>query len=178
MGGLQAYKRLARLKGVPLIVGLNFGAEPKNDVKKDEQTPDDQPTDPTETFAERARLYNEAARNALALQGAGMPFAFTTHGCKDVGEFMTRLRAAVKAGLPRATALRALTLDAARLFGVERTMGTLEVGKAANVAAFTGDFLDEKTKLKMMYVEGRRFDPEAKPTPPAPTRPAGIGDLP
>lgn len=179
VGALQAYRRVDRLKGVPVILGLNFGEEPKPDARKPQEiTFDDTPPDSPEGQVERARQYNEAARNAVALQAAGVPFALSTHGCKDVAEFMVRLRAAVKNGLPRAAALRALTLDAARLFGVARTTGTLEVGKAANVVAWTGDFLDEKSKVKMLYVDGRRIDPEAKPTPPAPVRPQGGVDLP
>ncbi len=179
VGGLQAYRRVDRLKGVPLILGLNFGEAPKIDAgKPQEQTGDDTPPDSPDTQAERVRRYNEAARNAVVLQGAGLPFALSTHGCKDVGEFMTRLRAAVKNGLPRAVALRALTLDAAQMLGVSRSMGVLGVGKAANVVAYTGDFLDEKTKVKMLYVDGHRIDPEAKPTPPAPARPRGVEDQP
>lgn len=175
VGGLQAYKRIDRLKGIPMILGLNFGEAP---LVADPGEGDDTPPDEVETVAERGRLFNEAAHNAVLLQAAGIPFALSTHGSKDVGEFVTRLRTAVKNGLPRAVALRALTLDAARLFRVERTMGTLEVGKAANVTAFTGDFLDEKTKVKMIYIDGRRIDPEAKPLPPAPTRAPGVVDLP
>ena len=179
VGALQAYRRIDRLTGVPVILGLNFGEEPKPDASKPQEiTFDDTPPDSPEGQVERSRQYNEAARNAVALQAAGVPFALSTHGCKDVAEFMARLRAAVKNGLPRAAALRALTLDAARLFGVARTTGTLEVGKAANVVAWTGDFLDEKSKVKMLYVDGRRIDPEAKPTPPAPSRPQGGVDLP
>ena len=178
VGALQAYKRVDRLKGVPLILGLNFGEEPKAPTKSPDDNQDDTPPDSPEMLSERARLYNEAARNAVVLNAAGIPFALSTHGSKDVGEFMTRLRAAVKNGLPRAVALRALTVDAAQILGVSRTLGTLEVGKTGNVVAFTGDFLDEKTKVKMIYVDGRRIDPEAKPTPPAPNRPAGLGDLP
>lgn len=177
VGGLQAYKRVDTVKGVPLILGLNFGPEPKDDAKPDD-TPDDTPPDGKEAFAERSRLYNEAARNAVVLQSAGIPFALSTHGSKDVGEFMSRLRAAVKNGLSRATVLRALTIDAAKTFKVERMLGTLEVGKTANVVAFTGDFLDEKTKVKMIYIDGHRIDPEAKSLPAAPARPAGTVDLP
>lgn len=179
VGGLQAYRRVDRLKGVPLVLGLNFGESPRIDPPKpQEQTGDDTPPDSPDVQAERVRLYNLAARNALALQSAGLPFALSTHGCKDPGEFLTRLRAAVKNGLPRATALRALTLEPARLYGVARTMGTLEVGKTANVVAYTGDFLDEKTKVRMLFVDGYRIDPEEKPTPPAPARPRGVEDLP
>ncbi|RYG34732.1 hypothetical protein EON81_14750 [bacterium] len=170
----SAYKRLDRLKGIPLVLGLNFGEEPKEEPKPAEITPDDTPPDAPETFAERTRLYNEAARNAVLLKDAGLTFALSTHGSRDIGEFMSRLRAAVKNGLPREVALRALTLDAARTYGVDKRMGTLEVGKAANVVAFTGDFLDDKTKVKMLYIDGHRIDPEAKTLPPVPNRSLGI----
>lgn len=173
VGALQGYRRVDRLKGIPLILGLNFGEEPKEAPKPGENTPDDTPPDLPEGFAERSRLYNEAARNAVVLQNEGLSFALSSHGSKDIGEFMARLRAAVKNGLPRATALRALTLDAAKIYGVDRLLGTIEVGKAANVVAFTGDFLDEKTKVKMVYIDGLRLDPDAKTLPPVPNRSLG-----
>lgn len=172
VGGLQAYKRIPQIKaaGTPLIVGLNFGVEPTKPVVPPVQTGDDPgddtPPDPLETYEERMRGYNEAARNASLLQAAGVPFALSTHGSKDVNEFMRNLRAAVKNGLPRDLALRALTRDAANVLGVGRQLGTLEVGKVANVVVMSGDFLDEKTKVKMVYADGWRIDPEAKTVPP------------
>lgn len=178
VGALQAYKCYDRLRASRLILGLNFGEEPKAVTKSPEDNQDDTPPDSPEMLTERSRLYNEAARNALILHDKGVRFALTTRGTKDVGEFMTRLRAAVKNGLPREVALKALTIGAAQIFGVSRNLGTLEVGKTANIVAFTGDFLDEKTRVKMIYIDGRRIDPEAKPTPPAPNRAPGVVDLP
>jgi len=102
------------------------------------------------------------------LRSAGILFALSTRGAKTPAEFMERLRKSVKEGLPRATALRSLTLDAAKVFGVERQLGTLEVGKIANVVAMTGDFLDEKTKVKMLYIDGRKIDPTRDSDPAVP----------
>ncbi|AIE84953.1 hypothetical protein OP10G_1585 [Fimbriimonas ginsengisoli Gsoil 348] len=173
VGGLQAYRRIDQIKasGAPVLLSLNFGPEPVAPKPPDPKTPPKTADDPgdapvpelPERIAERSRLYQETVKNADALRQAGIPFALTDRGCKDPKEFIGFLRAAVKNGLPRDVALRALTLDAAKIFGVERQLGTLEVGKTANVVAMTADFLDEKTKVKMLYIDGHKIDPEAKP---------------
>jgi imidazolonepropionase-like amidohydrolase len=68
-----------------------------------------------------------------------------------------------------------ITRDVARLAGVEREIGTLEVGKIANVVVRDGDFMQEKTTVKMVYVDGYRIDPAAKPLPPG-AKPAPVKD--
>jgi len=179
VGGLQAWRRIDRLRefGAPVVLGLNFGAEPKpkEDKPGEKVQGDDLDTTPDvpERLAERARIFQESAHNAEILKEAKIPFAFTTNGCKDVPDFMKSLRAAVKNGLPREAALRALTLGAARIFGMEKRLGTVEAGKIANLSVMTADFLDEKTQVKMLYIDGHRIDPEAKAVPPNKAIPFG-----
>ena len=89
---------------------------------------------------------------------------------------MDHLRKAVEAGLSKEAALRALTIDAAKIFGVDRQLGTLEVGKIANMSVFDGDYLKASTKLKMVYVDGHKIDPSQSPSPSAPKLPAAISE--
>lgn len=185
LGGQEAYRRLDRIKAMdcPVLLSLTFGAEPKAlepPKNTDPQTPDDPgdaaPPELPERLAERSRLFQEAVHNAQVLSAAGVAFAFTDRGAKDIGDFMNSLRVAVKNGLSRDAALRALTWDAAKIFRAKDLLGTLEVGKVANLSVMTGDFLDEKTKVKMLYIDGYKINPDRKSTPATP-RPSFGGEV-
>lgn len=58
-------------------------------------------------------------------------------------------------GLPREEALKAVTIYPAQILGVADRMGTLEVGKIANVVVTDGDILDPRTNIKHMFINGR-----------------------
>jgi imidazolonepropionase-like amidohydrolase len=71
----------------------------------------------------------------------------------------------VDAGLSAERALRAFTLDAAGILGVGDRLGSIEPGKIANLVVTDGDLWDEKTKVKMVFVDGRRFEVREAPQP-------------
>lgn len=163
VGGLQAWRRMDPLAKRPLILALDAGKEPKAPEKGEEEGDDPgNPADDTNRFDERKRLNAEATQNPGVLAKAGRHFALTTKGAKDLPTFMANLRRAVAQGFSREAALRALTVDGATLLGVQGQMGTVEVGKAATITVMTGDFLDEKTKVKRLYIDGWRIDPAAR----------------
>jgi imidazolonepropionase-like amidohydrolase len=121
---------------------------------------------------EQHRKWLDKVANAAQLVKAGVPIAFSTNGTRSATEFFTNLRQAIKAGLPRAAALRALTIDAAKLFGVDRQLGTVEVGKTAAVIVMTGDFADERSRTRYVFIDRAKFDLEndTGPIPAAPAR--------
>jgi hypothetical protein len=61
----------------------------------------------------------------------------------------------VKTGLPRQAALEALTKKPAALLGLDKTHGTIEPGKAADLLLFTGDPLDSAGRLRLTLIDGR-----------------------
>ena len=65
-------------------------------------------------------------------------------------------------GLDRERALRALTVDAAEILGVADRVGSLEPGKLANLAIWTGDPLEIRTPLPRVLIAGREVGPENK----------------
>lgn len=178
VGGSEAWRRVEEIQthSIPVVVGLSFGDEPKAPeapkAGEDGKVPDPDPDQDTpERFAEKKRLFLEKVNNAKILASHNVPVAFSTDGTKSVTEFMDNLRRAVKEGLPRELALRGLTSNAASMFGVSGKLGTLDVGKIADVTVMTGDFLDEKSKVKMVYIDGDRFDPgDSGAPPPGPRR--------
>lgn len=115
-------------------------------------------TDP-ETGAEERR---SAARS---LFDAGVPFAVVPAADgRDQGPGLSRdpdlhlwYQAAllVQLGIPRAEALRAVTLTPARILGISHRIGSLEVGKDGNLAIFSGDPLDARSWVEAVVIEGR-----------------------
>lgn len=68
----------------------------------------------------------------------------------------------VSAGLPREAALRALTLEPAEMLGLSDRVGSIDVGKDANLLFFEGDPLEPSSKLKAVMLEGRFVHGEVK----------------
>ena len=62
---------------------------------------------------------------------------------------------AVGAGLSREGALRAITLDAARVAGLDEHLGSLEAGKDADCVIADGDILDPRTRVLTTIVDGQ-----------------------
>ncbi|MCH7946081.1 MAG: amidohydrolase family protein, partial [Armatimonadetes bacterium] len=60
----------------------------------------------------------------------------------------------VKHGVRRRTALKAITLYPAKLLGIADRVGSLEVGKLANVLVLSGDPLDFNTWVDAVYING------------------------
>lgn len=61
----------------------------------------------------------------------------------------------VKTGLKRDKALSALTLEPAKILGLEKTLGSIEKGKKANIIFVDGDPLDMSTRVQKVLVEGK-----------------------
>jgi hypothetical protein len=79
----------------------------------------------------------------------------------------------IDAGLSPEAALRALTLSAAEIFGVADVTGSIEKGKIANLVVTDGDLFDKKTKVKMVFVDGRKYEVREPIRPSEPPK----GDL-
>jgi len=108
-----------------------------------------------------ARFWGElenASRNTpKLLVDAGIPIAFGSGYESYVPKTRVVLfEAAIAAshGLGADTALRALTLDAARILGLEARIGSLEVGKDADLALFDGDPFEYTTHCIATVIEG------------------------
>lgn len=62
-------------------------------------------------------------------------------------------------GLTKEEALSSITLDAARILGIDKRCGSLEVGKEATVFISTGDALDMRTNnVVQAFIQGRHID--------------------
>jgi imidazolonepropionase-like amidohydrolase len=108
----------------------------------------DDPLEPEDAEKRAAAMGNPAA-----LEKAGVPFAI---GAQDaaLGDLLLVAAAYVRAGLAPERALRAVTLDAARILGVEDRVGSLAPGKDADLAAFSGDPFDLRSTAILTVVDG------------------------
>jgi len=57
--------------------------------------------------------------------------------------------------MPEEDALKAITINAARVIGIEERVGSLEVGKDADVVVFDGHPLDYRTVAELVLVDGQ-----------------------
>ena len=58
-------------------------------------------------------------------------------------------------GLPRDAALRSVTLSPAQILGVGDRLGSIDVGKMANLVVTDGDLLEARTKTRHLFIDGR-----------------------
>jgi imidazolonepropionase-like amidohydrolase len=121
---------IATLK-VPVIVGPIY-QEPKDDERYD-------------------AVYSLPAE----LQKRGVQIAFSTYSAHDVRNLPYQAGFATAFGLPYDEALKAITLNPAQIWGVADKLGSLDVGKTANIVMANGDPLDLKTDVKQVFIEGR-----------------------
>jgi imidazolonepropionase-like amidohydrolase len=151
-GAPQAFRvaPLLKSRNLPLLVTVNFD-------------PARPPSFGAEDVEKEKKEIEEAERNPAELHKAGVRFALVSAYAPD---FLAGVRKAIEKGLPREAALRAVTLDAALALGMADRMGSLEAGKIANVVAWSGDPLTKEAKVKMVFVDGRLYEPEeASPSP-------------
>lgn len=100
--------------------------------------------------------WKEQCLAVLKLANAGVKFALSSEGDTDV--FLANIRQHVKLGLSKEAVLKALTVDAADILGVGDSVGAIENGKLANLVLFDGDFAVETSKIKMVFVAGKKFE--------------------
>ena len=146
-GGQMSYELADEIaaKKLPVLVDLKW---PEADKDGD---PDDVPSLRTLRFRDRA------PSSPAALAKAGVKFAFYSGGIAAPKDVLKAAKKSIDAGLASDAALRALTLSPAEIFGVGDRLGSLEKGKIANLVITDGDLFDEKTKIKYVFVDGRRF---------------------
>ena len=146
-GGQQAYAVADQIAAAkfPVIVNLKWPERGK--------TPDPEDERPLRVL----RFQDRAPGSPAALAKAGVKFAFTSGGITETKEIFSDVRKATAAGLTSDAALRAFTLDAAEILGVADRLGSIEPGKIANLVIADGDLFAEKTKVKEVFVDGRRY---------------------
>ena len=118
---------------------------------------------------ERKKYYATAA----TLHEAGLTFGFTTMDAKPA-DVMKNLQTMVENGLAEDAALAALTTNPAEILGVSASMGTVDPGKMANLVVMTGPLFEEKSKIRYVFVDGRKFEMETREKKATPSDPNAV----
>jgi imidazolonepropionase-like amidohydrolase len=136
-GGDEAIKVAALLKekNVPVILG------PVIDLPGSEDAP-----------------YDEAYARPAELHKAGVKFALSSDDIQHLRLLPYHAGTAAAFGLPKDEALKAVTIYPAQIFGVDKLIGSIEVGKQATLIVTDGDPLEYRTKIKHMFINGKQAE--------------------
>ncbi len=102
----------------------------------------------------------------LKLFQAGVLFAISGGGNATMNERNIGYQAATAAsyGLPKEEALKSVTLNAAKVLGIDALVGSLEVGKDATLIVTSGDPLEIMSTVEMEFIRGKRVDLRSRHT--------------
>ncbi len=102
--------------------------------------------------------YDSLYENASKLQAAGVRFCISTGDSgAHVRDLPFHAGMAAAYGLPKAEALRAVTLYPAQILGVSDRVGSVEQGKLANLVVTDGDILEARTHVRHLFINGRQI---------------------
>lgn len=97
------------------------------------------------------------------LAAAGVPFVISHGGYWEQRNLPFVAGTAVAYGLDYEKAIQAITLDAARLTGIDKSYGSLEAGKSATLIIVAGDLLDmRQSEVEHAFIDGRKVDLDNK----------------
>jgi len=117
--------------GVPCIIGPSLSTRSKYEL--------------------RYRNYS----TAKVLSDAGILTAIMTdHPVIPAKELRVCAIAAIREGLDPKEALKMITINPAKIFGVDQEIGSLEPGKSADFVVWSGDPFDARTYVEELYVDG------------------------
>ena len=142
-GGIEAWKLTSQLKehDVPVILG------PVMSLPR-----------------EMGERYDAAYAAASKLHAAGVKFCIRSAGSNNTRNLPYEAAMAVAYGLPPEEGLKAVTLYPAEILGVADQLGTIEVGKRANLFIANGDPLQASTQVLAVLIDGKPFEPTSKQT--------------
>lgn len=164
-GVVQGYAMADRLKqaGTPVVLNVKWPARERD-------------ADPEREESLRTlEIRDKAPASPAALAAAGVKFAVSSEGIDAPKDVIRALKKSIDLGLKKEDALKALTLNAAEIYGLAGKLGSIDKGKIANLVVTDGDLFDDKTKVKMVFVDGVKF----LPPPEAPqTGPGGVSGRP
>ena len=102
--------------------------------------------------------YDSLYENASKLQAAGVRFCISTGDSgAHVRDLPFNAGMAAALGLPKAEALKSVTLYPAQILGVADRLGSIEPGKLANIVITDGDILEARTNVRYLFIGGRQL---------------------
>jgi hypothetical protein len=143
-GARQGYKMGYELKslGAPVLVSTKWATAPAAKEDREEQ--------PLRVIRDRQLQPTTPA----VLAKSGVLFALVS-GAGKSSDFFPGIRKAIENGLSADDALRATTINPAKIIGIDRQLGSLDRGKIANIVITDKPIFDKEAKVKRIFVDGR-----------------------
>ncbi len=178
--------------GAKVFLSLDLPDEVKKEEKKDDKKgakKDSVKTEPKkETVKPKTALdlekeaLEKRKKESIALYAsqsnefskAGLTFGFSAMSAKTK-DIQANLRRMIKAGLSEDAALAGLTTSPAQLLGLSDRLGTIDVGKMANLVVSYKPYFDEKSKVRYVFVDGNIYKIDAKEVKKADDKVSAIG---
>lgn len=138
--------------------GIRLVLTPQNKSDEDEST-----SRATGSSIENARiLHDHGVRFAITQQGSGISLGGQTG--RDLLNLPMAAAFAIRGGLSQDAALEAITIEPARLLGIDDQLGSIERGKDADLIIVDGDLLHYETMVQWAIVNGKiAYDKEKEP---------------
>ena len=109
--------------------------------------------------------YDAPYQTAALLHQAGVRIAMNAGGnASQARNLPFQAAMAVAHGLPEQEGLKAVTLYPAKMLGVEKLLGSIEVGKLANLVICDGHILQPATQVKGLFIAGKPLLPTSRHT--------------
>jgi hypothetical protein len=148
---------IVKASGLPVLVSLKWPEKARDG-------------DPDEVESMKTlELRDKAPTTPSVLAKNGVLFGFYSDTVDQPRDLFKDLKKAMENGLSSADALKALTLNVAQIYGVADRLGSIEKGKIANLVVTSGELLQERPPVKMVFIDGVKYEP----TPEAPAPGAG-----
>jgi imidazolonepropionase-like amidohydrolase len=111
---------------------------------------------PTMSSRSKLELKDKGWHTVVQLVKAGVHVSITTdHPVVAIDYLSVAAALAVRAGLTEQQAWETITINAARHIGIEDRVGSIEVGKDADIVLWSGDPLDPRTRVKYTLIDGK-----------------------
>lgn len=118
---------------------------------------------PTLSSRSKVELQELSFNTPAVLVAAGVKVAFTLdHPVIPLKYLPVVAALAVKAGLPEDEAWKAMTINPAEILGINDRLGSIEVGKEADLVLWSGDPLDIRSKAELTMIAGQIVTESAK----------------
>ena len=133
--------------GHPVIVPVNFPAPPAVEA----------PEDALNASLEDLRHWYLAPGNPARLAEKGINISLTTYGLSKTEDFLANVRKAIEKGLSRDAALAALTVNPARMLGIEQKFGSLATGMSASFFISQNHIFEQNSVVEQVWIDGRQY---------------------
>lgn len=160
LGGRDAARRIERLKYLVMdvILRVDHGDDPKVEVQAKDDTSKPELKAPARVQEDARTRWKERMSTAKRLMDEQITVGFTSLGCKNSEDFLSRIRALVNEGVEPDHALRALTGGAANPLSFWVELGSLEPTKRAHVTVMNGPWEKAETKVRYVVIGKELFE--------------------